>query len=69
MIEINDRGRWNMLDITGAEHIEIRIRWDGTVIWVSDKEGTILRICRIEKIDLVDERNLDGDLPDNMKGE
>jgi hypothetical protein len=37
------------LDITGSEtDVEITIRPDGKVLWVSMEGITVLRICRIE---------------------
>ena len=45
-----------MLDITGAEIVQIQIRADGAVIWVHTEKGTILRICQIKKLELDDAR-------------
>lgn len=45
------------LDITGSEIVEIRIKNDGTVIWVTTETGPALRICRIKELTVVDERD------------
>jgi hypothetical protein len=46
----------NLLDITGAEAVEIFIRDDGKVIWVNTERGCVLRICRIKHLTLDDRR-------------
>ena len=35
------------LDITGADDVDISIRYDGKVIWVNTALGCKLRICSI----------------------
>lgn len=44
------------IDVTGAEYCEIRIRDDGTVIWVNVDGICVCRICRIENLSVVDDR-------------
>jgi len=45
------------LDVTLCENLEIRIRYDGKVLWVSDSHRCILRICQIQgEITIEDER-------------
>jgi monomeric isocitrate dehydrogenase len=45
------------LDITGSDGVEIKVRNDGTVLWVNTVEGgCVLRICRIKEIVVEDER-------------
>lgn len=51
--------RWlKMLDITKPEHVELRIRSDGKVLWVTVDGQTVLRICQIPTLVLVDDRPL-----------
>ncbi len=45
-----------MLDITGAESVEIKIREDGKVIWVNTEEGCVCRICKIDNLVIINER-------------
>ena len=45
------------LDITGSKFVQVQIRNDGKVLWVHTAEDmTVLRICQIEQIEIVDER-------------
>jgi hypothetical protein len=60
-----------VIDITGAEFVEVRIRRDGTVLWLDvagmqsthidtppfEEGATALRICRIQNINVVDDRD------------
>lgn len=48
----------DFLDITGEDDIEVSIREDGKVIWISTTNyGTVLRICQIRgKIYIQDQR-------------
>lgn len=39
-----------MKDITGADHVEIKVSENGTVVWINVNEVCVLRICRIKKI-------------------
>jgi hypothetical protein len=39
-----------MKDITGAEHVEIKVSENGTVVWINVNEVCVLRICRNKKI-------------------
>ena len=41
---------------TGSQIVEISIREDGKVIWVNTENGCVLRICKIEKLIIVDGR-------------
>lgn len=43
------------LDITVEDEVEIRIRADRTVLWISTKEGTVLRMCRISNLVIIEE--------------
>lgn len=45
----------NQLDIAVEGEVEIRIRADRTVIWVTTKDGTVLRLCRITNLTIADE--------------
>lgn len=45
-----------MLDITGAEYVQVAIRDDGKVLWVNTEQGCVLRICQVKNIEIVDER-------------
>lgn len=46
-------------DITGSEGVEVKVRNDGTVLWVNTIEGgCVLRICRIKEIVVEDERKV-----------
>lgn len=45
-----------MVDITGAEVVEVTVRSDGKVLWVNTEKGCVLRICQIENLDIVDHR-------------
>lgn len=49
-----------MVDITGAECVEIDIRHDGKVIWINKDGMCVLRICQIENLEIVDDRKLKG---------
>lgn len=44
------------LDITGAEIVEVVVGSRGNVLWVNTQFGTKLRICRISKLTIIDER-------------
>lgn len=44
-------------DITGSGTVEVHVRHDGKVLWVNTAEnGCVLRICRINKIYVQDDR-------------
>jgi hypothetical protein len=45
------------IDITGAALVEVKVRNDGTVLWVNTETGNALRICQIKKIEIFDERD------------
>lgn len=49
------------MDITGANIVDVQIRADGTVIWVNVDGVCKLRICRIEKLTVEDNRP-EGDM-------
>ena len=51
MTKVGESYQDGMLDVTGAEHVEVRVSADRTVLWVSTEEGTKLRICRIKRIE------------------
>lgn len=44
------------LDITGAEEVEICIGHSGRTVWVNTLYGTKLRICRIIRLTITDDR-------------
>lgn len=47
----------NLLDIYAPEEgVQVEIRADGKVLWVSVDGSTALRICKIPQIDVVDRR-------------
>lgn len=46
-----------MIDRT-EEALEIRIRHDGTVIWVNAKNGCLLRVCGVKNLTVIDEREM-----------
>lgn len=43
------------LDLDVQGEVEIRIRADRTVIWVSTKEGTVARLCQISNLTIIEE--------------
>jgi len=45
-----------MLDILGSQCVQVEIRSDGTVLWVNNENGCILRICQIKCIEVIDNR-------------
>ena len=45
-----------MLDITGANEVEIEVRHDNSVIWVNVDGVCALRICRIKRVTLIGSR-------------
>lgn len=45
-----------VLDITGAAHVEVRLRGDGSVMWVNVDGICRLRICQIAELVLEDAR-------------
>lgn len=47
----------SILDITGADHVEIAIKSDGKVIWINTQDGCVVRICKIRgKVTIKDSR-------------
>lgn len=45
------------IDITAPEHgVQIEVRADGQVIWVHVDGKTVLRICRIKQLEVIDAR-------------
>lgn len=44
------------LDITGATDVSIQIRADGKVLWVNVDGICALRVCRIDRIVVLDSR-------------
>lgn len=45
-----------MIDLFSSEVVEVQINHDGTKIWVNTEHGCQLRIYRIGKLEVVDER-------------
>ncbi|KKN88110.1 hypothetical protein LCGC14_0251820 [marine sediment metagenome] len=44
-------------DITAPKHgVQIEIRGDGKVLWVHVDGMTVLRVCQIPRLDIVDDR-------------
>ncbi len=47
----------SMKDITAPKHgVQVQIRADGTVLWVHADGVTLLRICQIPRLEIVDDR-------------
>lgn len=44
------------LDLSGGS-VEVKIRNDGKVVWVNYQGACVLRICRIEHLEVNDERS------------
>lgn len=50
-----------MKDITSPEHgVQVQIRRDGKVIWVHVDGVTVLRVCQVQALEIVDERGEEG---------
>ena len=46
------------MDITGSNGVSIQVSNSGEVIWINtDEQGCVLRICRIKKLIVDDQRN------------
>jgi hypothetical protein len=45
-----------MIDITGPFTVQIQIRGDGKVVWVNTENGCVLRLCNIQLLEIIDER-------------
>jgi len=43
-------------DITGVKFVQVEISNDGKVLWVNTEDGCVCRICRIEHLEVVDNR-------------
>lgn len=54
ILELNKK----MLDITGADEVEILIRNDGKVIWININSVCVFRACKIKNLILNDRRNI-----------
>lgn len=50
------------MDVTGAQVVDISIRADGTVIWINIDNVCKLRVCRIKKLIVEDNRPDGGDM-------
>jgi hypothetical protein len=48
-----------MLDIAEPEHVGVEIREDGKVLWVHVNGVTVLRICRISHLQIINYHNSD----------
>jgi len=48
----------HLKDMHGKELVDIAIREDGKVIWVNTEKGCVLRICKIQHLNLDDRRKL-----------
>lgn len=46
------------LDVTGADHIEVRISADGKTLWVNSELRCLLRVCRIKSLRVQDDRRM-----------
>lgn len=43
------------IDLVVQGEVEIRVRPDRTVVWVSTHNGTVLRLCRISSLTIIEE--------------
>jgi hypothetical protein len=50
-----------MKDITAPEEVEILIKEDGKVIWINVDGICELRVCRISKLTVNDERKVENE--------
>ena len=50
------------MDITGASDVSIQVRADGKVIWVNVDGVCKLRVCRIDRLVVEDNRPEGGDI-------
>ena len=48
-----------MIDLTAPEIVEVLVRSDGKVIWINIDGVCRLRACRINKLEINDERKQD----------
>ncbi len=48
-----------MIDISGAEIVQIRVSHDGRTVWINREKACILRICRIKQL-IVDDMRQKG---------
>jgi hypothetical protein len=48
----------HQLDVTVQGVLELRIRGDGTVIWITTEDGTVFRACQIANLIVEDARPL-----------
>ncbi len=44
------------IDVSGIENCEVRIREDGKVIWINVNGVCVCRVCRIENLEVNDDR-------------
>ena len=49
-----------LLDITGADVVELVIRDDGKVVWVNVNGICCLRVCKVERV-VLDDRRVEED--------
>ena len=47
------------IDVTAPSLVEIEIRSDGKVIWIHVDGFTLLRACRIENLEIKDNREVE----------
>jgi hypothetical protein len=50
-------GEKGIIDITAPQHVEVRIRRDGKVVWINVDGTCVMRTCQIKQLELVDERH------------
>lgn len=50
-------------DIHGARFLQIRVRADSRVIWITSERGTLLRVCNIEGPVTIQDDRLTTDAP------
>jgi len=55
VIKISEFLLKNQIDTIG-NCVEVKIRWDGKVLWINVDGICVCRVCRINKLILVDER-------------
>ena len=52
----NSNKEIDMLDISEPEHVEVRIDYEGAILWINVDGKCALRISRIPEIILLDDR-------------
>jgi hypothetical protein len=55
---------YKMMDLTDVASIDIAIRRDGNTLWINTPHGCVFRACRIGRIIIYDERQME--IPDTI---